>query len=244
MKQWDGPGRLIALDLPGFGAAAPFKKSPAMEDYATYVLEFLQQEKIKEAVVLGHSMGGYVALRLAEIKPSLVLGLGLINSHPFADHEIRKEFRRRAIRLIQQGGSALYIRELYKSMYPKLFSIEHRVWIESKIKTARNYPPTGLLHALQAMMDRKDSSRVLSKAKFPVWFMAGKRDPLLPFQDALKMFSLPPCSRITAVEDMAHVAPIEAPGLFKKELKSFLEMISSKQNAKSKVSKKQLVNAL
>lgn len=92
-----GERTVVAPDLPGFGA------SPSGPDVATAlgadpdvssvdvmgdgVAAALRDAGIDRAVVAGLSMGGYVALSLAERHPDLVAGLGLVDTKPGADDE-------------------------------------------------------------------------------------------------------------------------------------------------------------
>ena len=69
--------RTFALDLPGHGKSAGTGHQ-TIEAYADEVAEFIQSIGLSKAVLVGHSMGGAVALELASRNPERVLGLGLI----------------------------------------------------------------------------------------------------------------------------------------------------------------------
>lgn len=74
------PGeRVLAIDLPGHGKS-PGVGRHTIGDYAGEVLDFLQALKIQQAVLVGHSMGGAVALQAALDSPRRVVGLGLVGS--------------------------------------------------------------------------------------------------------------------------------------------------------------------
>jgi pimeloyl-ACP methyl ester carboxylesterase len=66
----------IALDLPGFGAAAAPPVAWGSRDYAEYVAQVLDEMDVP-IVVLGHSFGGRVAVQLARMRPEAVTGLVL-----------------------------------------------------------------------------------------------------------------------------------------------------------------------
>ena len=71
---------LILPDLRGFGESQAVGTDFAMADYAADVAGLLGQLGIQKAAVVGHSMGGYVALAFMRAYPASVLGLGLVSS--------------------------------------------------------------------------------------------------------------------------------------------------------------------
>ena len=72
--------QVVCIDLLGHGQTDSLGYVHAMEDMADAVFAVLRHLKIKNAKVIGHSMGGYVALALAEQQPQLFEGLCLMNS--------------------------------------------------------------------------------------------------------------------------------------------------------------------
>lgn len=221
-KKWDGSARLIALDLPGFGDAPAFKKIPKMADYAAFVVEFCQHMKLKQIVLAGHSMGGYVALEILKSKAMKAAGLVLINSHPYADDLIRKEMRKRAIRLIDTGYTELYLRQLYRSVFTAQFVIQEKAYINDLIDRIAAPKHNGLTHALKAMASREDSSDVLKKIKIPFLMLGGSLDKLLPVVKACEVASMPATARLRLNENVGHMLPSEAPAMVAKELSAFL----------------------
>ena len=73
-------GRVIAVDLPGFGKARPLRRIRgfAIEEFADSVAFALDGLGIVDAVIVGHSMGTQVAIALADRRPDLVRGLALL----------------------------------------------------------------------------------------------------------------------------------------------------------------------
>ena len=84
---------LIIPDLRGFGGSSTVDSFYAMEDFAADIAALLDQLEIQKAAIVGHSMGGYVALAFARLYPERVTGLGLISSQVLADAPDRKEGR-------------------------------------------------------------------------------------------------------------------------------------------------------
>ena len=102
-SMWDGMidglkknYKVIVPDLPGFGKSPLSVKELSMEWYAECVHEILKAENVKELILLGHSMGGYVTLNFAEKYDDMLAGFGLLNSHCFEDTPAKKENRLKA----------------------------------------------------------------------------------------------------------------------------------------------------
>lgn len=68
----------VVVDLPGFGRSPEPAEALTSAEYAEVVAEFLREADLGPLVVLGHSFGGRVAVRLAAAHPDLVSGLCLV----------------------------------------------------------------------------------------------------------------------------------------------------------------------
>ena len=102
----DKRNRVITIDLLGHGTTDCIGYVHSMEDQADMVHAVLQHLKIRKAILIGHSMGGYVALAFAELYPENIKGLVLLNSTSRADNEERKTNRDRAIKAVKQNYTA------------------------------------------------------------------------------------------------------------------------------------------
>src|SRR5690606_14377497 len=103
-KMWDDftgelskKHRVVTIDLLGHGKTQPLNYVQTMEDNAEMVLAVLHELRIRKAVLVGHSMGGYVALAFADLFPEIVKAVALINSTSKPDNHERKINRDRAI---------------------------------------------------------------------------------------------------------------------------------------------------
>jgi pimeloyl-ACP methyl ester carboxylesterase len=70
--------RLLALDRPGFGGSARGRAEPSLERQAAAIAAVLDAERVSGAIVVGHSLGGPIAARLALDRPALARGLALV----------------------------------------------------------------------------------------------------------------------------------------------------------------------
>jgi pimeloyl-ACP methyl ester carboxylesterase len=173
--------RVITLDLLGHGNSGCLGYVHSMEDQADLVHELLAQLRIRKAIVVGHSMGGYVALALAEAYPEVLKGLVLLNSTARADTKERKLNRDRAIKTVKKDHQ-LFI----NLSIANLFSETHRERLTTTIerikKEALATPLQGIIAALEGMKIRKDREVLLHFAPFPMLLILGTQDPVLPFE--------------------------------------------------------------
>lgn len=99
---------VLAIDLPGVAGQSDLPEHPDMPTYAAAVRAVLDALEIEKCVLVGHSLGGYVALEFAAQAGERLAGLGLFHSHPFPDNEERKLARLRGIDMLQSGKRDLY----------------------------------------------------------------------------------------------------------------------------------------
>jgi len=92
---------VILIDLPGHGMSSIINEVHSMELMADSVKAVIDHLRISSAVMVGHSMGGYVSLAFARKYSSLLKGMGLFHSTSLADSDENKEARERAIAIIR-----------------------------------------------------------------------------------------------------------------------------------------------
>jgi pimeloyl-ACP methyl ester carboxylesterase len=174
--------RVISIDLLGHGETGCLGYVHSMEDNAEAVRGVLSELKIRKAVLVGHSMGGYVALAFAELYPTLVKGLVLQNSTSKADSEERKANRDRAIKAVKKDY-ATFIR----LSIANLFSEENREKMIADIEKVKiealKTPLQGIVASLEGMKIRKDRETVLRSSTFPMLLILGKKDSVLNYED-------------------------------------------------------------
>ncbi|MFC4741101.1 alpha/beta fold hydrolase [Flavobacterium ponti] len=174
--------RVVCIDLLGHGQTDCLGYVHSMEDQADVVYHVLHELKIRKAVLIGHSMGGYVALAFAELYPEMVKGLLLMNSTSRADSEERKTNRDRAIKAVKQNYTSFI-----RMSIANLFSEENRERLTEEIELVRNEalktPLQGIVAALEGMKVRKDREVILHFATYPMILILGKKDPVLNYEE-------------------------------------------------------------
>lgn len=174
--------RVICIDLLGHGQSDSLGYVHSMEDMADAVYHVLHELKIRKAVFVGHSMGGYVALAFAEMYPDMMKALVLLNSTSRADSEERILNRTRAIKAVKQN----YVAAVRMSI-ANLFSEENRERLVEEIEWVRNEalqtPLQGIIAAQEGMKLRKDREVILHFAPYPILLILGKKDPVLNYEE-------------------------------------------------------------
>ena len=177
--------RVVCIDLLGHGQTECLGYVHSMEDMADAVHQVLSELKIRKAVFVGHSMGGYVALAFAELYPEMMKGLVLLNSTSRADSEERIANRTRAIKAVKQN----YVAAVRMSI-ANLFSEENREKLVEQIEWVREEalqtPLQGIIAAQEGMKLRKDREVLLHFAPYPIMLILGKKDPVLIYEENLE----------------------------------------------------------
>ena len=177
--------RVITLDLLGHGETECMGYVHSMEDNADVVQAVLSKLRIRKAVFIGHSMGGYVALAYAELYPEKIRGLVLLNSTSKADSEERKANRNRAIKVVKKDYTTFIRLSITNLFSPD--NIELLVDEIEKVKIeALKTPLQGVVASLEGMKIRKDREVLLHLTPYPKMLILGKKDPVLIYESTLE----------------------------------------------------------
>lgn len=206
----DFPGyRLVIPDLPGSGRSESIDDM-SMEGLASILKELATEVWGEEKFVLiGHSMGGYIALAFAEKYPQLLSGFGLFHSSAFADNEEKKETRSKGIEVIRQRGAFSFLKTATPKLYSPHTQENHPALIEEHIESVRLFSPEALVSYYEAMMQRPDRTHVLRETPLPVLFILGRHDTAVPPEDGLKQCHLPRRSHVHLFESSGHMGMVE-----------------------------------
>lgn len=177
--------RIITIDLLGHGQTECLGYVHSMEENAQLVQSVLFNLKIRKAIFVGHSMGGYVALAFAELYPNYLKGLVLLNSTAIADSEEKKINRDRAIVAVKKDYTTFI-----RLSIANLFSEENREKLISEIEKVKNEalktPLQGVVAASEGMKIRKDRAFILKQSNFPKLLILGQKDPVLIYENAIE----------------------------------------------------------
>lgn len=174
---------VITVDLPGHGKSGCIQKEHSMELMAEIVHLILEVHAIETITIIGHSMGGYVALAFTETYAAYVQKLILLNSTPAEDSSERKINRDRALKLLDKNRMsfiAMAITNLFTENTQKKYTSE----IQKLQNEASNFPLEGIKAAIRGMKNRKDRTMDLKNFRGEKLMICGINDPIVPFEDA------------------------------------------------------------
>lgn len=172
--------RVVCIDLLGHGKTACVGYIHSMEEMADAVKTILKELRIRKAIFIGHSMGGYVSLAFAEKYPENVKALCLLNSTTQEDSEERKELRLRASKMAQTNYEALVkmsITNLFAEASREQFSEEIETIKTEALKTSVQ----GYIAATKGMRLRENKEEVFQTIEKRL-IISGIDDPLLEEQ--------------------------------------------------------------
>lgn len=196
---------LIVPDLRGFGGSSTVESFYAMEDFAADIAALLDHLGIQKAAIVGHSMGGYIALAFARLYPARVTGLGLVGSQALADAPDRKEGRYKSAAEVADKG----IGSVVAAMMPKLTSAARLQ--EYAKQSMERQQPAAYIGALKAMAERVDSTPVLASFNFPVVLVHGDADALIPIDRAREIKAAIPEAHLVEISGAGHMPMMESP---------------------------------
>jgi pimeloyl-ACP methyl ester carboxylesterase len=228
-KMWDNyivpftkKNRVITMDLLGHGETECLGYVHTMEENADAVHAILAELRIRKAILVGHSMGGYVALAFAELYPENVKGLVLLNSTSKADSDERKLNRDRAIKAVKQsyiGFVSLAVANLFSENNRERLGEE----IENTKKEALKTPLQAIVASLEGMKIRADREVLLHLTPYPKMLILGEKDPILGFKETKEQIQNTEVELVTFPD--GHMSHIENQDELTKVLLQFFKKV-------------------
>lgn len=206
--------RVIVPDLPGSGSSPmPEQGSPdTLEFYADLLAALLDKEELAACTLIGHSMGGYIALAFAEKYPERLEAFGLFHSTALADSEQRRELRQKGIRFMQEYGPAAFLKEVIPGLYAESFRSASPQMIQAHLAESTQWATAEALTAYyRAMMSRPDRTHVLADFKGPILFILGALDKTVVLEETIPQTKLAKHSFVQVMEAAAHMGMREDP---------------------------------
>ncbi|MDR1479666.1 MAG: alpha/beta hydrolase, partial [Planctomycetaceae bacterium] len=221
--------RTIMPDLPGLGQSELPREAPvptpygvSIDRYAYELEDVLDELGVKEpVVVVGLSMGGYIAIQFANDYSEIVSGLVLCNTKTAKDSEEVKTKRldlMDSIRAASPDEAAQILEQIADSMIPKLFAAKtysDKPEIVERVRsmiTSNN--PLGVSAATWGMAVRDDTSEFLANVKCPVLVIGGDEDQFTPPSTMKQLAEIAKSSKYVEIPNAGHLPPMEQPQLF------------------------------
>lgn len=217
----------ILVDLPGHGDSKnEDDREPSIEFMAEKVLELVHFLGIKQFSIVGHSMGGYVALSLKE-KSVLSAELNsqicsskviLLNSNFWVDSDSKKKDRLRVVDIVMKNKS-LFIKEAIPNLFVKKETFKKEIdhLIFESLKMDRH----AISYASLAMRNRKDQKKLIEKSMKDFLIIQGELDTIIPLpimKEHLNGLDV----QFKIVPDAGHMAHLESQDEVLKIMSDFL----------------------
>jgi len=211
--------RVVAPDLRGFGKSSETTgEAVSMEQYAADLKSLLDSLSIKQAVVGGISMGGYIALAFYAQYAERVKGLLLANTRATSDSEEGKQTRLANAQKIGDTGP----RFLIESMAPQMLGSAAKSEVEITVRSMMLHQRApGLMSALRGMAARPDRTSLLRFATVPILIITGAEDKLISPADSEAMQALIPNSTLVNIPEAGHLSNIDKADAFNQAVREF-----------------------
>jgi pimeloyl-ACP methyl ester carboxylesterase len=197
--------RVIAPDLRGFGHAPLGDDAPDLQRMVEDVVSLLDEP----AVIVGCSMGGYVALGIAGDRPDLVQALALVDTKATADGDAARDNRERIAALAETG------RDWSAGMIDGLLgeaTRESRPEIVARVQQVLDGAPRATIAWTQrAMAARSEVLDVLRELDVPVLVVVGNQDTMSPMSEQELIVQAASDARLVVIPGSGHLSPLEAP---------------------------------
>lgn len=217
--------KVISIDLLGHGKTGNIAEIHSMEMMADAVKFVLDSLKIKTCTMIGHSMGGSVALAYAEMYPEMLNGFSLFHSTSYDDSSEVKKNRDRMVEAVNKN----HLDFIY-SFIPNLFPPEDLKKYAKKIKQLQEMAGAmskeSVVAALLGMKIRRNRVDILSNPKLPVLFIIGKKDTRQPIERVLPQIAAAHNANVLILGEVAHMGYIESPKEILIAIKSFVNQVN------------------
>ncbi|MCU0355530.1 MAG: alpha/beta hydrolase [Cytophagales bacterium] len=214
----------VLVDLPGFGESATNPNHSSVEAMAAEVWKLLDELGLRQPVLVAHSLGGYVALAMAEQQPGCLAGLCLFHSTAYADSAEKKQSRDKTAAFIQNNGLAPFLDNFVPGLFYRPRHAELQAAIHDVRQLTSKTPVETAVAATLAMRDRPDRTHVLREAAYPILFIAGKNDEAVVFDTAKEQFSLPRHAITQILAETAHMGMFERPAETQAMVRAFVRI--------------------
>jgi pimeloyl-ACP methyl ester carboxylesterase len=214
--------RVVTIDLPGHGDSECVGYVHSMEEMAEAVMSVCKKLRIRRVSILGHSMGGYVALAFADRFPDAVSRLCLFFSHAAADCPAKKKGRQQVAKLVVENHRS-FIRKTLPRLFRHTYRQQHPEVVKEVMAKALQTPARGILAALEGMRIRPSREILLKFPPYPVYMLAGRRDPVLPLQTVRPQMRHSEKIKSFVLQQAGHMGHLEEPERCLQIIREFME---------------------
>lgn len=202
---------LFLIDLPGFGRSDLPAKAFELKDYAEVVAQVIKKLKLSKPSLLGHSVGGRIAIKLASKDPNILEKLILEDSAGIKPKTTLK-------------GRLLFLSAKLFNLLPNIWQIKTRLRAKFYGNSEYDYYKAGPLKETFKKIIGEDLTKDLPNIKTDTLLLWGENDPHpeSSLQSGKKMYKLIPNSRIETIDAVGHFPHLENPKMFCYWVRNFL----------------------
>lgn len=195
-------------------AYAEWTDCDTLADYARKIVSSLPLDS--HFVLVGHSMGGYIALEIASQFPERIQKVVMLHSTFVADTEEKKINRDRTADLLEKKGTGFFI----GPFLPNLFATVSQELIATLAERYRNLPAAGLIAATKAMRDRSDFATFVQTSDIPFLFILGEQDALISPESITRFVK----KSVVILPNVGHQGTYEAPKAVAEAINQFVHV--------------------
>jgi pimeloyl-ACP methyl ester carboxylesterase len=218
--------RAIAYDIRGHGESYVGDGQFTIEGHVDDLIAVLDHFKIQQSIIVGLSMGGYIALRALERNPDRFMAAALCDTRSEADTTESKLKRFESIRSVKEHGSAVYAEAFVKAVFDQQTFTRMPDIIRSIQNTISRTTPLSIAGTLLALASRTDTTPSLAAIKIPTLILVGEHDTTTPPAAAQALHERIKGSVLHIVPNAAHMSNMENPAYFNEKLFEFLVRVS------------------
>lgn len=215
-----GKYQLLAIDLLSFGKSN--LETSKMNDVVEQVHFLIEKLQINSFSILGHSMGGYIALAYAEKYSSKLTSIGLIHSHPFQDSIQKVEQRQKQITFLKRLPYQKFVKQLIPNLFIPSYRKLNTSIINNLIDECTSLSNNTIINALNLMLNRKSQDIFLLNTKIPILIVQGRQEHLISLEILKEIDRILPKETIHYIKDAGHMSFYESSDEFLTILEQFL----------------------
>lgn len=216
---------LITYDVRGHGASDVGDGQYTVECFVDDLIGLLDHVKVSRAVVVGLSMGGYIALRAIERNPERFRALVLCDTRSEADGNEGKIKRAQQAKTVKSGGMKKFAETFLKAVFHEATFQTNPQAVEMIRDMIERSSPLAVAGTLTALAARTDTTSSLYNIKVPTLIVVGKHDMLTPPSASHAMKEKIPSAALHIIPGAAHLSNLENPEEFNARLEKFLKAI-------------------
>jgi 3-oxoadipate enol-lactonase len=217
--------RVIAYDIRGFCRSTTEDMKASIDLFAADLIGLMDALEIKQAVICGLSMGGYIALNAIKHYPERFRGLILCDTQSIADTDEGKEKRYKTIEQIENNGLTEFADAYMKNVFAESTLEQKKDTVEHIRSIVLNTPVSTIARTMSAIAQRIETSSSLENINVPTLILCGNEDKLTPPEQSWYMHEHIKNSELHIIPGAAHLSNLEQPDVFNQHMRKFLDKL-------------------